>query len=135
TQCKQALRLRGFGSDRMCRPSLLLSLSPLLPSFAALAAFGDEIPPAVARRVDFDGEVRPILTARCLACHGPDKQKGSLRLDRKSDAFKGGDEGDAIVPGKGIESLIVRLTAGEDEDRVMPPKGGRLTVAQVAILR
>ncbi len=106
---------------------------PLILSPLAIRA--DEIPQALARRVDFGGEVRPILTARCLACHGPDKQKGGLRLDRKTDAFKGGDEGGAIVPGKAAESLIVLLTSGRDEDRVMPPKGGRLTSEQVAILR
>ncbi|MDR3620412.1 MAG: DUF1549 domain-containing protein, partial [Paludisphaera borealis] len=111
----------------------LVFLLPLwLLPFATRA---DEPPPALARRIDFNGEVRPILTAHCLACHGPDKQKGSLRLDRKADAFKGGDEGSAIVPGKGAESLIVRLTSGQDDDRVMPPKGGRLTAEQVAILR
>ena len=80
----------------MARLAFLLPLWLLPLSFSALA---EGPPPALARRVDFDGEVRPILTAKCFACHGPDKQKGGLRLDRKADALRRGDEGDAIVAG------------------------------------
>lgn len=117
----------------MTRLALVLSLG-----FWIAPAFADEedgIPPPLERRVDFETEVRPLLTARCLACHGPDKQKGGLRLDRKNAALEGGDEGDDIIPGDGAESLVVRLTAGVEEDRRMPPKGGRLSAEQVALLR
>ena len=68
-----------------------------------------------------------MLVKHCFACHGPSKQKGGLRFDRRSAALKGGDSGPAIVPGQGAESLIVQLTSGEEADRVMPPKGERLT--------
>ncbi len=49
--------------------------------------------------------------------------------------LKGGDGGPVIVPGKGDDSLVVQLTAGLEADRLMPPKGERLTAVQVAILR
>src|SRR5437899_3217250 len=79
-----------------------------------------DLPPAAGRPIDFDRDVRPLFVQHCYACHGPDKQKGGLRLDRKADALKGGDDGPVIVRGKAAESPLVRLTAGLEADRVMP---------------
>ena len=85
--------------------------------------------------VDFHQEVRPILSRACYSCHGPDKQRGGLRLDRQADAFAGGDSGTVIVPGKPAESELYRLVSGLDPARVMPPKGERLSPEELAILR
>src|SRR5262245_1635347 len=112
----------------MLRPALLLALT-------AAPAIAADLPPPAGRRVEFNRDVRPLLVKHCLACHGPDKQRGGLRLDRKADAMKGGDDGPVLVPGKSDDSPIVRMTAGLDPDRVMPPKGERLTAEQVGILR
>src|SRR3954452_4023787 len=100
----------------MARPALLLA-HLTAPAVAA------DLPPPVGRRVGFEQDVRPIFVKHCYTCHGPDKQRGGLRLDRKADALKGGDDGPVVVPGKSAESPLVRLTAGLDPDRVMPPKG------------
>jgi hypothetical protein len=105
---------------------LLLCAGPLVAA---------DLPPPADRRIDFERDVRPLLVQHCYACHGPDRQRAGLRLDRKADALKGSDDGVVIVPGKSADSSIVRLTAGLDPDRVMPPKGERLTAAQVGILR
>ncbi len=102
---------------------------------AGLAARGDDVLPSLDRRIDFEAEVRPLLTARCAACHGQQTQKSGLRLDRKKPALRGGHEGAAITPGDGEGSLLVQLVTGLDEDRIMPPKGGRLTADEVALLR
>lgn len=99
------------------------------------AAVGADLPPASTRRVEFERDVRPLLTSHCMSCHGPSKQKGGLRLDRKADALKGGDGGPVIVAGRGAESPLILLAAGVDPDQVMPPKGARLTAEQVGILR
>jgi mono/diheme cytochrome c family protein len=113
----------------MPRLVLLVAATLAAPTFAA------ELPPAANRPIDFDRDVRPLFVKHCYACHGPEKQKGGLRLDRKADALKGGDDGVAIVAGKSAESALVKLTAGLEVDRVMPPKGERLTAEQVGILR
>src|SRR5207302_6931994 len=76
--------------------------------------------------------VRPVLATYCLECHGPQKQKGGLRLDSREAVLKGGDSGPAIVPGKPNESLLVTAVHYEKELQ-MPPKG-RLKVEQVAAL-
>jgi hypothetical protein len=86
--------------------------------------------------VDFVREVQPILEKNCYKCHGPEKQKGGLRLDVKAAAFKGGDEhGAAIVPGKSAESPLIKFVTSIDPDEKMPPKGDPLTPEQVALLR
>ena len=91
---------------------------------------------AQAAPVDFRRDVEPIFVKRCSECHGPDMQKGKLRLDHKSDALRGGKSGKPLlIPGKSAESeLIARVTA-TDPDDVMPAKGERLTEEQIATLR
>ncbi len=90
--------------------------------------------PAVA--ADFSQQVRPILEAHCLSCHGAEKPKGGLRLDTRENALKGGDNGTALVPGKPSESPLYTTTLlAADEDMAMPPKGERLAKEQTEALR
>lgn len=91
--------------------------------------------PASDRPVTFSDDVQPLLEARCFACHGPEKQKADLRLDRRSNVLKGGESGPALVPGKSGESLLIELVSDHAEDRRMPPKGDRLTAEQIGMLR
>ena len=62
-------------------------------------------PPPVAP--DFHKEVRGILEVSCVRCHGPEKQKGELRLDSIAHAKKGGDSGAALVAGDTSKSLLL----------------------------
>src|SRR5262245_22717493 len=84
------------------------------------AADPARLPPPSARMVDFVADVRPLFVKHCYACHGPNKQKSGFRLDAKADALKGGDLGQAIVPGKSADSPLVRSVAGTGEP-AMPP--------------
>ncbi|HEY7308187.1 MAG TPA: DUF1553 domain-containing protein [Gemmataceae bacterium] len=68
----------------------------------------------------FEIKVRPLLAARCYRCHGPEKQKGGLRLDSAAALRKGGDSGPVVLPGKAKESLLLR--AVKREGPKMPPK-------------
>ena len=65
--------------------------------------------------IDFNREIRPILSDNCFACHGPDdkERKARLRFDLKEEALQPAKSGDyAIVPGKPAESeLILRVLA------------------------
>jgi uncharacterized membrane protein len=69
--------------------------------------------------------VLPIFKAKCYSCHGPEKQRGDYRLDQKEVALKGGESGEkAIIPGKPMESYLVKLILlPSDDDDVMPPEG------------
>jgi len=74
--------------------------------------------------LDFNRDVRPILTDKCFACHGPDEKHraAKLRLDVEKDAKADRDGVPAIVPGKPEESELVRRITAEDVDERMPPK-------------
>ncbi|MCB9952872.1 MAG: DUF1553 domain-containing protein [Planctomycetaceae bacterium] len=90
--------------------------------------------------VDFTTEVRPLLSNKCFACHGPDEEQrqSGLRLDDRSSATSELDSGaHAIVPGKPDWSeLIARVTA-DDESLRMPPAefGAKLTAKEVELLK
>jgi mono/diheme cytochrome c family protein len=104
-------------------------VSPLVFSVLLAAASSQAAP------VDFIKDVRPIFEEHCYSCHGAEKQKGGLRLDVKSAALKGGDEhAPNILPGKAETSPLITFVKGEDEDMLMPPKGKRLSAAQVETL-
>ena len=89
----------------------------------------------LAPAADYATEVKPILEEHCLDCHGPDKQKSELRVDKRAMLLVGGDSGlPSIVPGDAGKSLLLDLVRGTDPDEIMPPKGDPLTTAQVALL-
>lgn len=100
------------------------NFSQLLPIFGVgLAFLGDG---ALGREVSFNRDVRPILSDRCFACHGPDahERKGDLRLDQpdgKEGAYRTHKGITAIAPGSLEDSeLWYRITTTE-KDEVMPP--------------
>lgn len=93
-------------------------------------------PSQIYADVDFVENIRPILQKHCYSCHGPRKQKSGLRLDIKSEAFKGGDGyGPSLVAGKASESPVIELVTTDDEDSRMPPEGEPLSAAEIATLK
>jgi hypothetical protein len=122
----------------MKRAPVCLALVGLL---GALSGIG---PPAAAgpnpAAVDFNRDIRPILSKNCFACHGQDSSKraSKLRLDRRESATSKLKKGVvAIVPGTPAGSELVRRITTTDEADHMPPKetGNHLTPAQVALLQ
>ena len=108
----------------------------LLPGVGVLAGEGG----APSQPVDYNRDIRPILSNYCYACHGPDgeQRKADLRLDRKEDALGELPSGErAVVPGDLKHSALIARVTSTDEDQMMPPKevGKRLSADQVAILR
>jgi mono/diheme cytochrome c family protein len=88
--------------------------------------------------IDFNREIRPILSNRCYACHGPDagKRKGvskPLRLDVEAGAFADLGGYTAIVRGKPDESELIQRVRSDDPDEVMPPPkhGQKLPAVEV----
>jgi mono/diheme cytochrome c family protein len=92
--------------------------------------------PAAATAFDFHKDIRPVIEANCVGCHGAEKQKGKFRLDTREWLMKGGENGDAVVIGKSADSPLIHNVARLDEDEAMPPKkDDALKPAQVAKLR
>ena len=95
-----------------------------------LSSQQEEIP----QQIDYNFHVKPILSDRCFACHGPDaqKRKGDLRLDIEEDALaqlKSG-HGRAIVPGSKRKSQLVDRILTDDESLVMPPPESNLNLTE-----
>src|SRR5438046_4614061 len=98
---------------------------------AAILLVGLTSVASAADSVEFNRDIRPLLSDHCYACHGPDKikRKASLRLDTEDGVRS------QVVAGKPGESeLFKRITAADVKER-MPPRSGRpLTAAQVDTL-
>ena len=94
---------------------------------------------AFAQKVEFNRDVRPILSDKCFACHGPDaKAKGiPLRLDMEAEAKAERRGKFAIKPGSPEESELIRRVRAPQPARRMPPAitGHTVTDAEVATLR
>jgi hypothetical protein len=95
------------------RPLLLLTFLATPPGVLADDAPANSNPAAVAadpKAIEFfESRIRPILADRCLECHGPEKQKGNLRLDSPAAILKGGDSAPALVLEKPAESLLLQV--------------------------
>ena len=104
-----------------------------------LCSFVGQAQAAEPRSVDFNRDVRPILSETCFRCHGPDSaaREAELRLDNADDAFA--DRGDffAIVPGEPEKSEAYRRLVSDDESLKMPPPDSKLSLTpkQVETLR
>lgn len=86
--------------------------------------------------VDFARDIQPVLTERCLSCHGPDMQESGLRVDIREMLLTGGDsESPAVVPNQSGKSLLMERITEKDPDSVMPPEGKPLTRAEVALFK
>ena len=85
--------------------------------------------------VDYQANIRPILEQHCIKCHGPEKQKAQLRLDRRASLLRGGDGGlPSLVPGNtGKSHLLERLRSLDSSER-MPPKGPPLGETEIATI-
>jgi hypothetical protein len=84
-------------------------------------------------RVDFNYHIKPLLSDRCYACHGPDEKsrKAKLRLDLKEGAFKSIDGGMFIIkPGDPRHSEIIRRITSTDPDEMMPPPKSKLVLSK-----
>lgn len=103
--------------------NILIGLWLVLPVQAALRAGPDDL---------FERKVRPLLANRCWKCHGPEKQKGKLRLDSAAALARGGTSGVSIKPGKPAESLLIQAVQHNGELK-MPPDA-RLPDREIAIL-
>src|SRR5262249_24182785 len=83
-----------FTSRRM-RAALILATVAALTTAARAVAF-------------FESQVRPVLAENCFSCHGPEKQKGGLRLDSRVAFLKGAGGEPVVVPGDPDRSILIK---------------------------
>jgi mono/diheme cytochrome c family protein len=126
-----------FTVFRLFHPLLTLGVLAGVSAIPARAAIDvTKLAPASTQPVDFARDIEPLLAERCHSCHGERKTESALRLDRKTDALRGGDHGPILAPGKSAESLLVAVLSGaHDELARMPKKGDPLTAEQIGKVR
>ena len=91
---------------------------------------------AIPEKPDYVTHIKPLFERSCLKCHGPEKRKSGLRLDKRRFAMKGGESGDVIIPGNAAKSLVYSMTAlPPDDDDVMPSKGKLLSLSEQQTLQ
>ena len=92
-----------------------------LKKWAALGAVNAAVPNSASF---YSQQIHPILDANCVACHGPDKTQGGLRLDSYDSLIKGGKDGPVIIPRSADKSLLIaRVTLPADNQHFMPAEG------------
>ena len=111
----------------------------LLSSFAVLSLLAVSSTGFAQDRVDFNRDIRPLLSNRCFSCHGPDEAQlqADLRLDSLEGASRDLDGHSAIVPGSPEKSELLRRITSKDSDERMPPadSGDPLTAKEIDLLR
>src|SRR6266536_419129 len=107
---------------------LLVFLSTLASAFAA--------EPTKVQLELFENKIRPIFAENCYKCHSPAKGKikGGLELDWKGGWERGGENGPVILPGDPEQSPLIKAVRYIDPDLQMPPKGDKLSEAQISDL-
>jgi mono/diheme cytochrome c family protein len=109
------------------------------PALVAAPVVKPAAKPAAAssgKTIDFQRDVKPLLVKRCYACHGNGTRLGGFQIDSREGVLTGSAATHPVViPGKSAQSHLMRLVSGAIPGKVMPPKGARLSPAEVAVLR
>ena len=85
-------------------------------------------------QIDFATQIKPILKARCFACHGALKQESALRVDTAAALLQGGSSGRVVVPGNAQNGELLSRLRSMDSLVRMPPEGQPLTAEQIALI-
>ncbi len=104
---------------------------------AALGGLGLGLAPLAPLRgaepVDYQRDVAPLLARHCVACHGPDQQESSLRLDTPAGLNRGGVRGPLWIAGQSQQSLLMEALRGSDNLERMPAGDDPLSEAEIAL--
>lgn len=123
-------------------PRIISGATPLVFSLLATSLYGaavdeSKLPPPATTPINFARDIQPILETSCLKCHGPEKPKAGFRVTDRVELLKGGESGQAVLPGQSAKSPFIHYVARLVPDMEMPPngKGEPLTAEQVGLLR
>jgi len=108
-----------------------MKIRTLLTTAAALALAGRM--EAADDKVTYNDQVLPLFRNACLNCHNPDKKKAGLDLSTYQASLAGSDNGKIVESGNASGSLLIKCVKQTDDPK-MPPKGDKLSDAEIAIL-
>ena len=104
-------------------------------TLAIVVILGVSVTGLPSEPMDYLRDIKPLLKARCYACHGALKQEAGLRLDTGRFMRQGGDSGAVVIPDKPEQSRLIERVSDKDAKSRMPPEGEPLTSAQTELLR
>ena len=106
-------------------------LCPLILHLAIVIVGTISVSPLNADEVDFDRDIRPILSDKCYTCHGPDAntRQADLRLDNQAGLLHSG----VIEPGDISNSELIRRVTSSDSDERMPPTDSKLSMTKTEV--
>jgi ankyrin repeat protein/mono/diheme cytochrome c family protein len=108
-----------------------VKVAPLV--FVVWACVVGQAAGAETAKVDFARDVQPLFKAHCVKCHGPKMQKNGFRLDRRSDAMRGGTS-PMIAPRNSQASRLYLKLVGNQEGPQMPPDG-TMSAEEIAVIK
>ena len=85
---------------------------------AVLARYNPQSSP-----INFERDIRPLLSDRCFTCHGPDDATREAKLRLDDPTAIAADERPIVVPGKSTDSLLFQRIQSQNPDEAMPPAG------------
>ena len=105
------------------------------PALVLVGLLGASLARGAPPAVDFDRDIRPILSDHCFACHGPDEKarKAKLRLDTRAGAFAPREDHALLVPTDPKGSELYRRITADDPDDLMPPRKNKNPLSPVQI--
>jgi len=141
----------GWSAEDDAKPSAVVAVAAPAPTPAAkpapapatsapaAPAAGGKLDPAIAAKaIIYRDVIAPIVTAKCVGCHGEEKKKGKLQMHTFAAILKGGGDGPVtVVASKAAESLLLtRINLPKDDDEHMPPSDEpQVTKEELAILK
>src|SRR5437868_12342344 len=102
--------------------------------FLTLSLLATATAASAAEKVTYVDHVLPIFRNTCLNCHNPDKKKAGLDLTTYAGTLMGSENGKVINPGNPDGSLLYKCVLPGGDPK-MPPKGERLTDAELAVVK
>lgn len=106
-------------------PLLILTLLTAVALTAQAGIDVSKLPaPAKQKDVTFAKDIKPLVDASCIRCHGAERPKAGLRLDSLEAVLKGSKEGPVVVKGDSAKSLLIEAVSQLDPETAMPPKRG-----------
>ena len=103
---------------------------PACPTFLLMAL------PLFAQHPNYDDDIKPIFSRRCFTCHSAGEMRSGLNLESYAAVLKGGNSGDAVIPGRPASSLLYKAVAHEGDGVPRMPLGGnKIPDAEINIIK
>ena len=126
----------GLIKTKIMSPLFILGISMFFAACGGSNTSNTSLVKDTSGEINYVRDIWPIFAENCVSCHGPEKEKSSLRVDQRNSLLRGGDIGvPALVPGDPSESYLVFLLENEDADMRMPLGKAPLSIDEIDLIK